>query len=368
MYNEQTKQTQLDFFSGSLTALGLQSNFAALRQEGAALILLKGTIGCGKSEVLAQLVNKHTNHAHLAPAAVQVIERHHSPYEPERIAGVVIGNSIAILDANDAHALCPYAPALREHVVDFYEGLQPKAVQAHAEKIPALLGQISCLETRVARYVASMAGLLFDTRRAATCATSFEKIERYAKYLAQRTMPPVAKEGAEQRRFITAITQEGNACYHETITALASDIYVVHDEYGAASKALLCALRGEALARGYNVISCPCALLPEEGPEHLFIPALGLGFVTSNQWHKMAFANQHNIHCARFTDANALKACRSRLRFHTKAAKELQAQCGGLLAQLAEARAELRACYRPAMRQAFYAEKVVRVNALCGIK
>ncbi|WP_223453301.1 hypothetical protein [Faecalibacterium prausnitzii] len=73
--------------------------------------------------------------------------------------------------------------------------------------------------------------------------------------------------------------------YRGTVEALADRYVVFRDDYGAISRLLLELIRAEALARGYHIITCPCAMHPEDQIDHIFIPALRLAFLTDNLWH-----------------------------------------------------------------------------------
>ena len=129
--------------------------------------------------------------------------------------------------------------------------------------------------------------------------------------------------GKERRRFLSAVTPEGIVTFHETIQALCPRIYAVEDEHGAASRLLLGDLRRRALDAGLDIVSCACPLPPHDKLEHLLIPSLGLGFTTSNTWHKADFPVYRRIHAARFTDTEGLRSKRQILSFNRRAAREL---------------------------------------------
>ena len=111
--------------------------------------------------------------------------------------------------------------------------------------------------------------------------------------------------------------------FHGTLQALCPRIYSIEDEHGAASRLLLAELRRRALEAGLDVISCSCPLFPAEKLEHLLIPSIGVGFTTSNPWHKADFPVFRRIHAARFTDTEGLRSRRQLLSFNRRAAKEL---------------------------------------------
>ncbi len=344
MKNQKNTNSHLDFFLGCFTALGYQSDSETLWAEPHLRpVLLKGTVASEKSQFLWRV----------AQGGAEAIECIHAPHDPSRLVGVVLAKqSLAILDANEPQNVTPIAACAYEHIVSLYQSANEELLRAQYPELRELIAQRTCVQTRVARYIASLAGLLFDSRRAATCATNFEKIDQYVTRLCARALPPLegkVQRGTETRRFLSAITPDGNVCYSETIKALATRVVVFHDAYGAASRAILMQLRTEALARGYDIITCPCSLFPDEKIEHIIIPSLQLAFVTSNTWHPMEFSMQQNIHCSRFANKKTLDACRQRLRFNQKAAQELQAQCVALLAQEQACTEAIRKIYAPAI-------------------
>lgn len=107
-------------------------------------------------------------------------------------------------------------------------------------------------------------------------------------------------------------------------------VYVIEDENAACSSALLSLLRGYALSGGHDIIASPCPLDPSGEPEHLLIPALSLGFVTSNRLHEAELDGAVKINCARFTDRAALRRRLPRLNFTKEGLRRVYRRGGGL--------------------------------------
>jgi hypothetical protein len=243
----------------------------------------------------------------------------------------------------------PSAPGADEIVISLYDTMDVRALQAHRAEIHSLFARNACLRSRAARYVASVGSLLLDNRRAAACCSDLPKARTYARHLAARLLPKTDSHGSEQLRFLTGITPQGPMFYEETVRTLASRYIVFHDEHGACARVLMEVLRGEALARGYSIITCPCALHPDDKIDHIFVPALGLAFLTSNSWHECRFAHQQNIRCLRFMDLDRLTAYRSRMRFNHKASAELLHEAVQLMAQAKACHDKLEEFYRSAI-------------------
>ena len=118
---------------------------------------------------------------------------------------------------------------------------------------------------------------------------------------------------------ISAVTPDGITFFTDTVRQLCERIYIIEDDNIASSAALLSLLRGYALSGGHGIITSPSPLSPDGEPEHLLIPDLSLGFVTSNKLHPAEFDGAIKINSSRFTDRTALRRHMSRLNFTKKA-------------------------------------------------
>ncbi len=338
----ETKRSQaVDFLLGTTTPAGFRGYFKELGQEpGLRLYLIKSGPGCGKSTMMKEL-------ARLEPGPV---ERIHCASDPDSLDGVVFcDKGAAILDATAPHTLEPEAPGADEVVVSLYHTIDAEALRPHREEIRALFGRNASLRSRAARYIASAGSLLLDSRRAEACSADFEKARRYTKRLCARLLPRTGGSGSERLRLLSAVTPQGPIFYADTIRALADRFVVFRDEYGAVSRFVMELIRAEALARGYAIVTCPCALHPEDKIDHILIPSLGLAFVTDNGWHSAALPGQQTVRCTRFLDKGNLAGYRARLRFNARASQELLQQAVALMASAKSCHDELESYYRAAV-------------------
>lgn len=338
---EQEYHPSIDFLLGTTTPAGFKGYFAELgREPNMQLYLIKSGPGCGKSTMMKRLAQMEDG----------PVERIHCSSDPDSLDGVVFGQrSAAILDATAPHALEPQAPGADEVVVSLYHTLDAQALRTHRDEIKDLFKRNHSLRSRAARYIASAGSLLLDSRRAAACSTDFEKLRRYVKRLCARLLPRTGAVGSEKLRFLTAITPKGALFYRGTVRTLASRVIVFRDEYGAASRLLMELIRAEALARGYTIYTCPCAMHPEDKIDHILIPSLGLAFLTDNSWHPVQIPGQQTVRCTRFMDSANLAGYRARLRFNHRAAEELIQQAVALMAQAKTCHDELEIYYRAAV-------------------
>ena len=190
---------------------------------------------------------------------------------------------------------------------------------------------------------------VLDSRRAEACSANFEKVRRYVKRLCTRLLPRTEGTASEELRLLSAITPKGMVFYRGTVEALADRYVVFRDDYGAVSRLLLELIRAEALARGYHIITCPCAMHPEDKIDHILIPSLRLAFLTDNRWHPVRLSGVQAVRCTRFVDRENLSGFRARLRFNDRAASELIDQAVALMAQAKNCHDELETYYRAAV-------------------
>ncbi|MGN0707301.1 MAG: hypothetical protein ACI4JC_04810 [Faecalibacterium sp.] len=338
---DSVKRKSVDFFLGATTPAGFKGYFEQLcREPDMQVYLIKSGPGCGKSTLMKKL-------AQLSPGPV---ERIHCSSDPGSLDGVVfLDQNAAILDATAPHTIDPQAPGADEIVVSLYHTIDADAMHARRDEVKALFERNSSLRARASRYIASAGSLLLDSRRAEACSTNFEKVRRYVKRLCARLLPRTGEPAREELRLLTALTPDGPMFYRDTIRALADRYIVFRDEYGAVSRLLLELLRAEALTRGYSIITCPCAMHPEDKIDHLIIPSLGLAFVTENTWHPAQLPGAQVVRCTRFLDHDNLSNYRARLRFNYRAAEELIEQSVALMAQAKSCHDELETYYRAAV-------------------
>lgn len=337
----ETKRSTIDFFLGASTADGFYGCFSQLGpSEGLHLYLLKGGPGCGKSTLMRKL----------SAQAREPVQTIHCCSDPHSLDGVIFCHQqAAVLDATAPHTLDPQAPGAAETVINLYDPLNEDLLRSKQEEILAYNRQHRALRQQANHYVASASSLILDGRRVAAGCTDFAKVRRYVSGLADRLIPRTNVPGREQVRFLSGITPEGLVFYQDTVPALADQIYVFQDTWGAASKLIMELLRAEALNRGCEVITCRCGLHPAEKIDHLLLPGLRLAFLTSNPWHTCQYPGQKNIRCSRFVDQLHLRRSRTRLRFHQKAADSFLEHAIEQMAQARVCHNAIEALYAPAV-------------------
>ncbi len=310
---------KLDFLLGALSPTGFCGYYSQILKDtdGTKAALLKAAPGCGKSTLLRRL-------ADALVASGETVELIHCSADPASLDGVVCPKrKLSVVDATAPHSLEPEYPIAFEDVISLYSAVDREALQVNRRQLVTLYRQYRALCERTTRYITAAGSLLQDSMRVAAACTDLVKAKSFANTLMHKYIPHATTSASEHIRLLSAVTLNGQIFYSDTIQKLAKTLVVFDDEFGVASKAILFALREDAIAKGHEVITCYCSMSPYDKIEHLFIPALSLGFATSNEYHTLDFPTQRTIHCTRFCDKTGLRLRRKRLRFNKKAIAEL---------------------------------------------
>lgn len=336
-----------DFFLGALSPSGFSGWFAqAAAEAGLTTYLIKAGPGCGKSTLMRKM--GESDRLQPGPRGAMV-ERIHCSSDPESLDGVLLEDVRAlILDATAPHTLdCKY-PGAAERVLSFYDTLDNGYLADNRDKILALGTRNTALLQQAAAHFALACALLSRRRASAAAVVDTDKVDRFTRHLASRTIPlrRGAVPGTVRHRLLSAPTPDGITVFYDTIPQLADEaLYVIHDPYGPVNTRMLRTLAEYAQRSGYDCILCHCPTDQHGKLDHLFIPSLGLGFVTANSWHPMSFAGQRNLHASRFMDLGALRGQRSLMNYQKRLAVSLMEKTCSAQAQAKKIHDELEQYY-----------------------
>ncbi len=315
------------FFLGANTANGFVGFTDELYDSTWQAYLIKSGPGTGKSTLMKRLYREMT----ALGIEAEVIC---CSSDPSSLDGVRFPSlKMCIFDATAPHVIEPQYWGAVEQLVPLSLCMDEQVLHQKAEEIVQATRENRELHARCRKYIHAASALLRENRRAAEAVLDVDKIRSTAARLAAQEFGEKRGKGTVTHRFLSAVTPEGFLTFADTLQALCPRIYTVEDDVGAAAHALLTELLRHAQAAGLSTIACPCPLAPEEGPEHLLFPDIGVGFTTSNTFHKADFPVYRRIHATRFTDAEELRGKRQRQAFNRRAARELLDQACALAAQ-----------------------------------
>ena len=319
----------INYFLGANTSVGFvgyaEETYDA--DDGWQMYLIKSGPGTGKSSLMRKLYERMT-------ALGVEGEVFSCSSDPSSLDGVRFPSlKMGILDATAPHVVEPQFWGAVEQLVPLSVCMDEERLHADAAKIVSLTRQNRALHTRVRQYIQAAASMLGDNRRVAKTAVDVDKVRRLAARIARQEFGTAEGEGTVTHRFLSAVTPQGILTQYGTLQALCPRIYTIEDEDGAASRLFLEELLRHALAAGAHAVVCPCPLCPHDGAEHLLFPSLGVGFTTSNEWHKVDFPVYRRIHAPRFTETEALRQRRQRMSFGRRTARELLSEASAAAAE-----------------------------------
>ncbi len=280
------------------------------------IFLLHGAVGTGKSAALisaAEALNE-------AGAEVWLAQ---NPLDPDKIEGVFAPDiGVAAIIGAYPHCVCERRSGIREITVDFGAAVDTKRLLRKKDEIRALYDERAELYKRAGRYISAARSLEFDSFRIAADCTDGKRAAKFAMMTAAKALGKRRRErGNEEMRFLSALTPDGVIFRDDTVNRAAEQTVIISDGFGAASRAVMTAIRYTALELGFDIITCVCPLTPEKC-EHIIVPEVGVAFVTENRWHK-ADCDTRRYHARRFCDMSALKFRSQRLMFNRKATEAL---------------------------------------------
>ncbi len=339
--------TMLKFFLATNTPQGYISKFDEFTPTGGEFItyILKGAPSSGKSTIIKKLssclMEKGIGH--------QLI---YCPNNRESLDGLICyEKNFALADGTYPHIINPIHPQSVHRVVSLYDCNDNKLLHSCRYALIDSKENITRCNKYCQRFLSASGQLMNDSYQIALEATDAHKIGTLARRTASREFKSVGRaslRGREYLRFLSAITKEGIIMHHDTPKILSENIYLLEDDYGASSKLFLSAMRSYALEAGLDVYSCYCPLFPYTKLEHIFIPKLSLGFMTTNKYHPLDINPYKVINARRFTQMEEIKSRKKRISFNKKSAFQLLDQAFLQLEEISQYNQEMASIYTSA--------------------
>ncbi|MEG2813138.1 MAG: hypothetical protein RSA79_00915 [Oscillospiraceae bacterium] len=311
------KKYTIDFFLGANSCDGFQtfSNELTIPKKGNKSYLIKGGAGTGKSTFMRRVLIQCEKY-------FDFTERIFCSSDPNSFDGLLFNKGqISILDATLPHSIEPAYPGSFQHIINLCGFLDEKKLTPRLETIVKLQTKNNECHKNCCNLLKSASILLQANEKEMSAITNHEKVLEIAKKIAKKEFPKKLQSSpVEHKRLLSAITNIGNFCFEGTANALANKNYVIDDEYGNVSNEILQYLRQDLMEKGYEIYSCYCPLNPKTKLEHLFVPALSLGFVNKTSYRSFDDIKEPNIISARrFVDESLLQN-KQKIKFHKKIA------------------------------------------------
>ncbi len=310
----------LDFFLGGNTKDGFVSLFDEITglYKDYRCYIIKGGPGTGKSTLMKKILQK-------AKPYEEYSERIHCSSDPNSLDALILPQSkITALDGTPPHSVEPQYPGACESVVNLCDCWDEEKLKAERENIIDVSKKVSDCHKQCTGLLKAISSLLNDSYHIAMQHTDKDKIKKAVNNILERETKH--KEGIkrnEKLRFLEAVTPKGFLCYTDTVNALCERIYILKDPYGATGEIFMKEIRTRLLNKNFEIYSCISPINLKT--EHIIIPKLRLGFLTSTPFLPLekVLTPFRTIHYTRFTDINELKKKKQRLKFNLRMANEL---------------------------------------------
>ena len=332
-----------NFFLGANSSVGFQSLYEGFvdPKKNQDVLVLKGGPGAGKSSFMKYIGRE-------AEARGEDVEYIWCSGDPESLDAVRLPRlGILAVDGTAPHVVEPQYPAAVDRYVNLGRVDRVEELKPLREEVMTYTGAYKAAYRQA--YRALKAAGEVERGLQELMGTGFDKEK-----LRRRTAGIVARElrkqgggtGEINYRFLGGVTHKGILWRFDTAEAMCDRVYELKDSWGLAGE-MLQTVAQTAAQRGYDVIACPdCDRLHRL--QHLFIPELRLGFVTTREG--MAYTGKkpyRRIHIDAMTDQHLQRQNRSRCRFHRRMHQLLMEEAVAGLQMAKAAHDELEKVYNP---------------------
>lgn len=337
-------QDKAVYFLGANTPLGFYSFYDEWIDESraAALYILKGGPGCGKSTLMKRIGEK-------LEAEGQSVEYILCSGDPDSLDGIYIPQKgVGIVDGTSPHVMEPAYPGVLGHYINLGAFYDRKMLAAHSEKLVEITRRYKEHYAAAYRCFHTANELRRHEESSFLTSAAFSKVEKRTQgILSREAKRRKERVGSVTHRFLSGLTCKGKLNLLETVYAQAKRIYELQESCGLAP-IMLRMLEAGLTDAGYDVISAPA---PEDPTKlaHLLVPELSLAFVTTQPGARLEKRPYRRIRMDSMADKELLQTKRNKLRFAGRIADGLTED--GML-QLKAAKAahdEMEALYAPHM-------------------
>lgn len=333
-------------FLGANTPQGFVSFFDELYNpyDNTCAYIIKGGPGTGKSTLMKKVISE------CKKRGLQT-EKIYCSSDPDSLDGIIVPErALSICDGTSPHTVEPKFPGACENIINTGDYWDKDKLRSKADDIRSLTLENSIHHRRSVKYLAAAGAIAEENIRVTSRFIDRDKTDSFALRFSMRELPRKKKSqpGKRNKRFISALTPKGQIFLDNGITALASRIIAIDDEYSSASSLLLDRIGETAVRNGYDVIFCHCPMKPRMLCEHIIIPEKNLALITLRTAHKTNLEFDRIIHAKRFL-SDGISEHMSYLRFNRRLIRELTNEAVSALKEAKITHDKLEKIYAEAM-------------------
>jgi hypothetical protein len=243
------------------------------------MYILKGGPGSGKSSLMKRLGKALEEQGHR-------IEYIPCASDPDSLDAILDYDAkTSVVDGTAPHTLDPKYPGAYDVIINLGDAWDQNSLTGNKARIMELCDIISGCHTMATSCVTAAANLLEMNRSIASAYVNQNAIQSALQQISEALSD--CKTGKERKRLLSAVSVGKNVFFEDTLTALCPKLYVISDEWGAASSSLLENLHQLALSKQWEVITCYCSIESPDKIDHLLFPTAGVGVTTANSFHSV---------------------------------------------------------------------------------
>ena len=329
------------YFLGANSPTGFYSlydDFVSLK-DGDFLWIIKGGPGCGKSSFMRKV-------GHAAEDAGMAVEYIYCSGDPDSIDGIYIPEAkIAYADGTPPHVMDLTHAGVSSLYVDMSVFYDRTALKGQSREITDATERYKEHYVRAYSILGAAGGIapsrlpeLFGDEEAAVV------LKRAKGVISRELTKHGSGESRTKRRFISAVTCEGEVFYGDTVEKLCDRVYTLDNDFGMASM-YLNRIRRAANERGIAAVICPDPMCPEN-LEAVLLPELSLGFLAISSRRGYDGSVYRHVRLDAISEGKA-KTVRPRYRAALKQYNELLRAAAEELAEARRLYAGIEGVYNP---------------------
>ena len=337
-------KTKSAFFPAANTPKGFVSFFDELYNpyRNCEAYIIKGGPGTGKSSFMKS-VERAAEERGLST------ERFFCSSDPSSLDALLIPErGISVCDGTAPHIMEPRFPGAVENIINLGDFWDRKKLKKNADEIRRLFFENSIYHRRSAAYLAAAGHINMQNRSIASEYIKREKLDSFANRFIYRELTPKKKVqvGERSKRFLSAISPQGNIFLADTVKSICSYIVGIDDSEGVVATLIAERIGEGAIRNGYDAVFCHCPMNPAEC-EHILIPEKGVAFVRLNGASGEIECNRV-IHTGRFM-ADGFYENRTVLKLNRRVRDELVKESVDCLRKAKDVHDKLEEIYTGAM-------------------
>jgi hypothetical protein len=299
------------------------------------LYIIKGTPGNGKSGFMRRIAKRLGEKGCGCEFII-------CSSDPSSLDGVYFPDlETAFVDGSAPHIIEPRYPLAVDHYLPLTQFVNDQALERERGSIVELRDGLALGYSRLSRITTAKKAIKDEQHLLVMDETAAGSIRRRAQGFIKREMKK-GTNGKVRRRFLSALTPQGEEIQWSTVDALAGRVIELRDPYHMADYFLQPVLKA-ALEAKQEVYACYDPLAPFSRLSHLILPGLSLALTSApypgNVYRRM------RLDAA--VPAEIQKKHRLRLRFLRKTEAALRQDACGVLAQTRELHCMLEDIYNP---------------------